>query len=309
MSVFDLFRGFFGVPGGQYRGDGRRDPFFDGMTHDDDDDDDDDAYQEDGFPQDGYCGDQREPFDNALRFGFSFGPNGMRIDEPPLFGHVLRGMEEIFSHLSRFEEQHGTGPFDIPRIMPPSHEGSDNNGQRSSSGNALRDSMLKSQEDAIQRHRAPAVPPRDEDTPSLPSSPFHGWSPFPKFNDIWTQGPKGRPEGRREDGDLDSAVSSGGLDKILTPRPSETPSQPRSRSYFQSVIVSKVVKPDGSVEERRTVRDGQGNEETTVTRSGAQGSPAAPTKGDGPLGPGGGQLFSDLRDDGSMFPRFFGGFK
>ena len=71
------------------------------MTHDDDDDDDDDAYQEDGFPQDGYCGDQREPFDNALRFGFSFGPNGMRIDEPPLFGHVLRGMEEIFSHLSR----------------------------------------------------------------------------------------------------------------------------------------------------------------------------------------------------------------
>ena len=45
--------------------------------------------------------------------------------------------------------------------------------------------------------------------------------------------------------DLDSAVSSGGLDKILTPRPSETPSQPRSRSYFQSVIVSKVVKPDG----------------------------------------------------------------
>ena len=45
--------------------------------------------------------------------------------------------------------------------------------------------------------------------------------------------------------DLDSAVSSGGLDKILTPAPSEAPSQPRSRSYFQSVIVTKVVKPDG----------------------------------------------------------------
>uniref|UniRef100_A0A8C5F724 HCLS1 associated protein X-1 n=1 Tax=Gadus morhua TaxID=8049 RepID=A0A8C5F724_GADMO len=295
MSVFDLFRGFFGVPGGQYRGDGRRDPFFDGMTHDDDDDDDDDAYQEDGFPQDGYCGDQREPFDNALRFGFSFGPNGMRIDEPPLFGHVLRGMEEIFSHLSRFEEQHGTGPFG--KYL----HGSDNNGQRSSSGNALRDSMLKSQEDAIHRHRAPAVPPRDEDTPSLPSSPFHGWSPFPKVRNqtmcIVTVEVSLCL-------DLDSAVSSGGLDKILTPRPSETPSQPRSRSYFQSVIVSKVVKPDGSVEERRTVRDGQGNEETTVTRTSVKCALLVfnPTSG-------GGQLFSDLRDDGSMFPRFFGGFK
>ncbi|XP_038585344.1 uncharacterized protein LOC119910660 [Micropterus salmoides] len=44
MSVFDLFRGFFGVPGGHYRG--RRDPFFDAMTHDDDDEDDDDEEEE-----------------------------------------------------------------------------------------------------------------------------------------------------------------------------------------------------------------------------------------------------------------------
>lgn len=45
--------------------------------------------------------------------------------------------------------------------------------------------------------------------------------------------------------DLDSAVSSGGLDQILTPPAGQAPNQPRSRSFFQSVIVTKVVKPDG----------------------------------------------------------------
>lgn len=45
--------------------------------------------------------------------------------------------------------------------------------------------------------------------------------------------------------DLDSAVSSGGLDQILTPPAGQAPNQPRTRSFFQSVMVSKVVKPDG----------------------------------------------------------------
>ena len=76
------------------------------MTHDDDDDDDDD--EEDGFHYDGFRGDQQEPFDGAWRFGFSFGPDGMRIQEPPVFGHVLREMEEIFSQLGRWEEQPGS---------------------------------------------------------------------------------------------------------------------------------------------------------------------------------------------------------
>ncbi|KAG7276440.1 hypothetical protein CRUP_014099 [Coryphaenoides rupestris] len=265
------------------------------MTHDDDEDDDDDdddgadyGYVEDGrLHGDHHRGDHRDPFDSALRFGFSFGPGGVRIDEPPLFGQVLREMEE---------------------------EGSDKNGQRSSSGNTLRDSMLKAEEDAPRRPRlGPAGPPGDEVTPSppprLPSTPFHGWSPFPKFNDIWKQGPQGSTGGHKEDGDLDSAVASGGLDQILAPRTSESPRQPWSRSFFKSVTVTKVVKPDGSVEERRTVRDGQGNEETTVMRSDAPGNTELPDNRDGPLVSGGGRLFPDLRDDGSMFSRFFGGFR
>lgn len=87
------------------------------MTHDDEDDDDDD---EDGVYYDGYRGDQQDPFDSAWRFGFSFGPDGMRIQEPPVFGHVLREMEEIFSQLGRWDSPPGSGhfgtdhnPFDI----------------------------------------------------------------------------------------------------------------------------------------------------------------------------------------------------
>lgn len=79
------------------------------MTHDDDDEDDDD--EEDGFYYDGFRGDQQDPFDSAWRFGFSLGPDGMRIQEPPVFGHVFREMEEIFSQLGRRDGQPESGHF------------------------------------------------------------------------------------------------------------------------------------------------------------------------------------------------------
>lgn len=45
--------------------------------------------------------------------------------------------------------------------------------------------------------------------------------------------------------DLDSAVSSGGLDQIMAPPAGQTPERPEARSFFQSVTVTKVLKPDG----------------------------------------------------------------
>ncbi|XP_041823357.1 HCLS1-associated protein X-1 [Melanotaenia boesemani] len=306
MSVFDLFRGFFGVPGGHYRG--RRDPFFDAMTHDDDDDDDED--DEDGFCYDGYRGDQQDPFDGAWRFGFSFGPDGMRIQEPPVFGHVLREMEEIFSRLGRWDEHSDFGHFDVPRIMPtPPQDRAEKDG---GSGNPLRDFMLRPPDSGKQGpYREPPsdIQPSYE-SPQFPRTPFHGWTPFSKFNDIWKQGPQKTPdENLKEDRDLDSAVSSGGLDQILTPPAGQVPSQPRTRSFFQSVTVTKVVKPDGTVEERRTVRDGHGNEETTVTRSGGSAMLEGSDHQTGPVLRGNPHRFSDLRDDDSLFSKFFGGFK
>uniref|UniRef100_A0A3B3ZBZ9 Uncharacterized protein n=1 Tax=Periophthalmus magnuspinnatus TaxID=409849 RepID=A0A3B3ZBZ9_9GOBI len=258
MSVFDLFRGFFGVPGGQYPG--RREPFFEAMTHDEDDDED-----EDGFYYDGFRGEQQDPFDSAWRFGFSVGPDGMRIQEPPIFGQLLKEMEEMFSQMGRFDERSDPGYF-----------GSEGRG---SSGNPLRDFMLKSPDDL--RPQQPTQPREDIG----PMPPFHGWTPFSKVRLSNLMGMLY----------LDSAVSAGCLDQILTPPAGQTPQQPRTHSFFQSVVVTKVVKPDGSVEERRTVRDGQGNEETTVTRS-------------GPYNEGEPKPFSDMRDD-SLFSKFFGGFK
>ncbi|XP_068603009.1 HCLS1-associated protein X-1 isoform X2 [Brachionichthys hirsutus] len=285
MSVFDLFRGFFGDPGGHYRG--RRDPFFDAMTHDDDDDDDD----EDAFRYEGFRGDQQGPSDGPWRFGFSVGPGGMRIQEPPVFGGVFREMEEIFSEL---------GPYGVPAPPPPPEDGAERGGG-GSGGNPLRDFMFKSDDDPkAGPSRGPRYDgPPSHESPEIPGSPFHSWAPFSKFNDIWKKGPqKGQRDDCKGDGDLDSAVSSGGLDQILVPN------QPRVRSFFQSVTVTKVVKPDGTVEERRTVRDGQGKEETTVTQSGGPGvleGPDRPTGGQHP--------YSDLRDEDALFSKLFGGFK
>lgn len=286
MSVFDLFRGFFGVPGGHYRD--RSDPFFEAMTHDEDEDDDD----EDGFYYDGFRGEQQDPFDSAWRFGFSFGPDGMRIQEPPVFGQLLKEMEEMFSQMGRLDGQTDSRYFDIPRIMPPP-SGQEDSERRQFSGNPLRDFMLKSPEDSQPQ-------PRDGPGPTH-KTPFPGWSS--RFGDILKRDSSKAPEDeRKEDRDLDSAVSTGGLDQILPPPGSQTPQQPRTHSFFQSVTVTKVVKPDGMVEQRRTVRDGQGNEETTVTRSGPNHEGESRPVSDFP------QPFSDMRDD-SLFSKFFGGFK
>ncbi|KAF3707334.1 HCLS1-associated protein X-1 HS1-associating protein X-1 [Channa argus] len=302
MSVFDLFRGFFGVPGSRYGG--RRDPFFDSMTHDEDDDDD----EEDGFCYDGLRGGPEDSFDSAWRFGFSFGPDGVGIQEPPAFGHILREVEEIFSQMGRWEGQPDSGYFGVPSVVPPPSHDRAERGGGTSSRNPLRDYMLKTPDSDKGPSRDPGIDSCPSyESPEFPSSPFHGWTPFSKFNDIWGQAPQRPPEDeRKEDRDLDSAVSSGGLDQILTPPAGQAPKQPRTRSFFQSVTVTKVVKPDGTVEERRTVRDGQGNEETTVTRSGGPGSLEAPDHQTGPFLPGG---FSDMQDDDSIFSRFFGQFK
>ncbi|KAJ8386473.1 hypothetical protein AAFF_G00169430 [Aldrovandia affinis] len=269
MNVFDLFRGFFGVPGGQYHGDGRypgRDAFFDAMTHDDEDDDEDDDFRD-------YEGEQRhrDPFDEALRFGFSFGPSGLHTQESQLFGQVFREMEEIFSRLGPFGQQPGFGRIGVPGIeAPPTQDGAEW-GRGGASAQSLRDFMLKS----------PDSPPRGPPGAPPSGSSVPRWSPFSKFNDILRGGLKrgGEEDAVREDRDLDSRVT-----------------------------VTKVVKPDGTVEERRTVRDGQGNEKTTVTHSG-------PGDGRGPRdlrGPSAPSLFfpyADQRDEGSIFAKYFGGFK
>ncbi|XP_077363211.1 HCLS1-associated protein X-1 isoform X2 [Festucalex cinctus] len=263
-----------------------REPFFDPMTRDEDDDD-----EDDGFYYDGFQGHGQDPFDSAWKFGFSFSPNGMRIQEPPSFGHVLREMEELFSQLGHLDSHSR-----IPSIAPPPRQ----EGSHRSSGNPLRDFMLKSPDSNGQG--------RNYHRPSDESPQFPGSNPFSKFNDFWRQRQKIPDEGCKEDRDLDSAVSAGGLDQILAPPSDQVPSQqPRIRSFFKSVTVTKVLKPDGTMEERRTVRDGRGNEETTLTRSGGPGGQEGSQHHTGPALPG--SSFSDMQDDDSnFFSKLFGEF-
>ncbi|KAM9434960.1 HCLS1-associated protein X-1 [Clarias gariepinus] len=283
MSVFELFRGFFMEPGGNNRGGKPREPFFDGLIHHDDDDDE---------GEDGFHHEFLDRFDDVFRFGFSLGPNGMRIQEPQVFGQILQDMEDIFAGLGRFGR-------DLPSIEAPPQEKPDDK-RKGGTGNPLRDFMLKNPDDPARN--LPSVAPRDVNPSSpggsgVPRSPFSDWTPFSRFKDTWSERTRPREEERKEDGDLDSQVFSGGLDQILTP----TPSQPSMRSFFKSVTVTKVVKPDGTVEERRTVRDGQGNEETTVIRSGGPGAQEGPRDEAASLTPG-------ETGQSSMFSRFFGRF-
>uniref|UniRef100_A0A3Q2PBY6 HCLS1 associated protein X-1 n=1 Tax=Fundulus heteroclitus TaxID=8078 RepID=A0A3Q2PBY6_FUNHE len=299
MSVFDLFRGFFGVPGGHFRG--TRDPFFDAMTHDDEDEDDDDDDEEDGFHHDGFGGDQQDPFDGAWRFGFSFGPDGARFQEPAVFGHVLREMEEIFSQLGRWEGH--------PEILPPSPP-QDRSERSGGSGNPLRDFMLKSPDSDIRRSRQedPSEARPSFESPDFPRAPFNGWSPFSKFNDFWGPGPQRSP-------DHLSVIFIDVLFQTLTPkltRDADKSDAGKNKTFFFMVGVNTFpcfpVTACQTVEERRTVRDGHGNEKTTVTRTGSPGRLEGPDQ-TGPGIPGDSAHFSDLRDDESLFSRFFGGFK
>nr|KAF6396766.1 HCLS1 associated protein X-1 [Rousettus aegyptiacus] len=164
MSLFDLFRGFFGFSGPR----SRRDPFFGGMTRDEDEDDEDEE-------------------------GASWGPGSARFEEGP------QSAEEFAFGFSF------------------------------SPGGGMH---------------------------------FHDNFGFDDLlDDMWPLIPHSRA---REDKDLDSQVSQEGLGPVLQPQP---------KSYFKSVSVTKITRPDGTVEERRTVVDSEGRTETTVTRQEADGSP------------------------------------
>ncbi|XP_063276387.1 HCLS1-associated protein X-1 isoform X2 [Prinia subflava] len=209
MSLFDVFRGFFGFPG-RCR---PRDPLFGGAAWN----------EEDGDPSV-----SQPPQD----FGFGFSPGSSR----GAFEELFRDMGELLGVLGEFwaEPQQ---PFEP--ALPGPGEGS--------ARRPLRDSMLKHPEN----HSAGAAPGSSGGAGDL----ARPWRPFLGLEDSHQA-----PPGLKEDQDLDSQVSSGGLGTILRP------SEPKSRSYFQSVSVTKVTLPDGAIEERRTVQDSQGRQETTVTR-------------------------------------------
>uniref|UniRef100_A0A8D0G6A5 HCLS1 associated protein X-1 n=1 Tax=Sphenodon punctatus TaxID=8508 RepID=A0A8D0G6A5_SPHPU len=146
---------------------------------------------------------------------------------------------------------------ELPSLAPPTSPPPPGERKRT-----LRDSMLK-----FPDHPRRSPEGTDPEGSSVPGK--RPWRPFHQPEELWPVPPAVR-DAAKEDQDLDSHVFSEGLETILPP------TQPRS--YFKSVSVTRVVAADGRVEERRTVRDSQGHEETVVTR---HTSPGAVEEGQG----------------------------
>ncbi|KAG8431083.1 hypothetical protein GDO86_019459 [Hymenochirus boettgeri] len=225
MSLFDLLRRFF-EPGG------RRDPFFGGMTMEDDEEEEEDD-ENIGYP---FGGPPR--FD----FGFSFGPGRSPSNDIFGFDDFFRDFNELFVDFGSMAHRDRGGETPHQRPEP-------------SERRSLRDFMLKYPDSHLPRDQPSSPQGQSADDMTRPPSRT------PRGNYTWQEDrqvhvPYGIP---RQDQDLDSEVSSRGLDTILRP------SEPKSSSFFQSVSVIKVLRPDGTTEERRTVCDGEGNKTTTVT--------------------------------------------
>ncbi|XP_006895908.1 PREDICTED: HCLS1-associated protein X-1 isoform X2 [Elephantulus edwardii] len=201
MSLFDLFRSFFGIPG--FR----------------------------SFSPEG-----------GMRFHSNFG-----------FDDLVRDFNSIISEMGAW-----TLPSRSPELPGPELEIP---GERRWKGETLRDSMLK-YPDSHQPRIFGGVLESDPGTESpKPAPDWDSLRPFHRLDDMWPVTPHPRA---REDNDLDSQVSQEGLGPVLQPQP---------RSYFKSVSVTKITKPDGTVEEHRTVVDSEGRRETTVTHQEAGSNP------------------------------------
>ncbi|XP_062048347.1 HCLS1-associated protein X-1 isoform X1 [Lepus europaeus] len=248
MSFFDLFRGFLGFSGPR----SHRDPFFGGMTRDEDEDDEE---EEEGAAW-GH-GSSRFPGSQPpeeFGFSFSFSPGGgMRFHDNFGFDDLVRDFNSIFSEMGAW-----TLPSHAPELPGPESELADERPRR---GQTLRDSMLKYPDSHQPRIFGGAVESDAGTESSKPAADWGSQRPFHRFDDVWPVTPHPRA---REDNDLDSQVSQEGLGPVLQPQP---------KSYFKSISVTKITKPDGAVEERRTVVDSEGRSETTVTRQEADGSP------------------------------------
>ncbi|XP_042537623.1 HCLS1-associated protein X-1 [Dipodomys spectabilis] len=245
MSLFDLFRGFFGFSGLR----SHRDPFFGGMTRDEDEDDEDEEEGATWGPGSSSFGGSQSPEE----FGFSFSPRGgIRFYDNFGFDELVRDFNSIFGEMGAW-----TLPSRPPELPGPESETA---GERLREGQTLRDSMLK-YPDSHQPKTFGGV--LESDTRTETSKPAPDWGsprPFHRFDDMWPVTPHPRA---REDNDLDSQVSQEGLGPVLQPQP---------KSYFKSISVTKITKPDGKVEEHRTIVDSEGRRETTITHQEADGS-------------------------------------
>lgn len=278
----DPFQGFtfFSHPPG---------PFHHGWFDGSDDDGDDDVRGSEGPPG------RQGPFpEGGLLFSFDSEVN------------------EMFKHFNEMFKNFGLAdfpPLDVPRIdQIPSQQ---------PESRAPRDQMLKAPDSEDKRD--PATP--------LPSTPAR--EPLSWFDELRRgktslfvpPDTEQKPApARKKDSDLDDLVRRREMDKIFRGRSPwqrgpDDPQQPQFRSFSRSTSIQTIRKPDGTIETKRTERDGNGTETTTVTIS-KDDAPLPAPRGAGPLGPRHGlpwgcrhketPLFREREQDDRMYQKFFG---
>lgn len=255
---------FGSIPSGRLR---PRDP-------DDDDDED------DGHHYHGHAGPEPFQFGFTFRFPFDHGigvePDNEGPDGPDPFGHDIRmsSPEDMFRHF----EQVFRGFDDVFRGMGigdhfPGHQGPGGvpalPGTGEESQDSPRDKMLKEPDS----HSAPIN--------GLPNGTNPGQQSPNMFGKTWTAQQWDDQTWDKMDRDLDEHAKKGGLKDIFGKLDSKVDrsnspyhgnhgnhgnASPAPGGGFKSVSVRTYRSADGKVEERRTVKDGLGHEETVVMR-------------------------------------------
>ncbi|XP_074927110.1 HCLS1-associated protein X-1 isoform X3 [Chelonoidis abingdonii] len=156
----------------------------------------------------------------------------MRFHDNFGFDELFRDFNELFNEMGAWTLP--CQPFELPgtEAAPPASGHLSEEQKRQ----ALRDSMLKYPDSHQPRSFAEGpVPGRDLGDSVGPAAPgMRPWRPFAGLGEMHPA-----PPSAREDKDLDSRVSSEGLETVLRP------GEPKAHSYFQSVSVTTVTGPDG----------------------------------------------------------------
>ncbi|XP_063229771.1 HCLS1-associated protein X-1-like isoform X2 [Bacillus rossius redtenbacheri] len=171
-------------------------------------------------------------------FGFRVFSNPVEIHR--FFEHQMNEMLKMFQGLDGspiFSQEgsmfgHDDPMFGMPALPPPfAPEGSDVEGGKPGAGRSLRDLYLKPGYDA---------------RPGL------------------------RARRDRRDSDLDDRIKNGELGPIIESLPGSSDPQPggHKSGRYRSIITFSTTRPDGGVEERRTIDNGNGKEETITRRIG-----------------------------------------
>jgi len=269
MDLNEIFRGLFGLPNRRRNDDDwqNKQP---GHLDDDDDDDEDDAFSF-GFNSHGQ--DNSDKSRTEFFFGFPGGRGGLDGMFEHFHGDMQRQMEHL--HQQMEDMMKGFGSIDFPPVehfppKTPAHPPMVDSGDEKRNPNPFQ--WFGTISPFFRHHgppRSPATSPRDFMLKDEDGSEDFGIkkSPLLPIPDKENLSKKGDTDldGKLSEEDIMSLVKSPSPDSQQISRPRRQ--QPQFFSSSSSVTFSSFQGADGKVEQKKVVRDSEGREHTTITRS------------------------------------------